>query len=270
MKVLVLGDCASAGTNNLTGEILGTEDISIQKSLQWNGQFLEQICAWYLAKTKGDRKPFKNRSELAHDAVNYLTQQEMKESYWQFVDFADSNVSLTNVSKTGATAGGYYKRLLKYEKIHGRPDIIYVTDHTKDHSHQVVNYLGKQYFYEQMYNEGQEYFQINHNWKSPVTAQRLAHSKRLAYFHNYAVEKRNKRIMTWFINYLDKNNYTYKKIKFCQDFFPEFDDSSTIDCSDLGAQYITANGDDVKAKIAVARDIAKRISTAYRVDKQNK
>ena len=142
MKVLVLGDCASAGTNVLAPEILGQKNTLIKGRVTSDRKYEKDVCLWYLKQTKDKKIPIKNIKRIPYDAINYLREQEVANSYWKYI-----NGPIINMSKVGATAGGYYKRLLKYEKTNGRPDIIVVTDHSPNHMWQVINYKGKQYFY---------------------------------------------------------------------------------------------------------------------------
>ena len=110
-NILILGDCASAGTNVLTQEITGEKGALIEYSLSWNGTYWKEINKWYLKKTKNNRKKITDFSLIPFYAIKYLTEQESINSYWKHI-----SQSTHNMSKTGATAYGYYKRLKKYEK----------------------------------------------------------------------------------------------------------------------------------------------------------
>ena len=175
---------------------------------------------------------------------------------------------MTNLSKGGSTAGSYYKRLIKYEKEQGKPDLIFITDHALRHSWQVVNYQGQQYFLEKEHDPNSQGFFMNEKLKASEKVQHMAYLKAKKHFNNGETAKRNKRIMSWFLNYLEKNNYKYKKIKLYSG-FDEFDHGEgVIDCSDFVSQYTTPKGDKVATKIEVAPKIAKRILDNWPVDKR--
>ena len=110
-NILVLGDCASAGTNILTQEITGEKGALIEYSLAWNGTYWKDINKWYLKKTKNNRGKITDFSLIPFHAVKYLLEQELINSYWKHI-----SQPIENMSKNGATAYGYYKRLKKYEK----------------------------------------------------------------------------------------------------------------------------------------------------------
>ena len=168
MKILVLGDCASAGTNVLTPEITGEKGALIEYSLSWNNKYWKAINIWYLKQTKNKREKITDWTKIPFDALDYLFHQEIANSYWTYI-----NVPIINKSKNGATAYGYYKRLIKYKKKEGsRPDLIIVTDHTLTHDWQRINYLGKKYFYEKNYDKRRPIFSINPDLKSPVETQK--------------------------------------------------------------------------------------------------
>tara|TARA_B100001175_G_scaffold252558_1_gene220061 strand:- start:201 stop:986 length:786 start_codon:yes stop_codon:yes gene_type:complete len=261
MKILVLGDCASAGTNVLTQEITGIKDATIEVSLTWGGKHLKEMNAWYLKETKNSREKITSVVQLYHMAMDYLHEQEKKASYWQYIGHP-----VTNASKGGSTAGSYYKRLIKYEQVNGKPDLIFVTDHSQNHSSQVINFNSTQYFLEKQYDPKVTGSVVNNKLKSPEIVQRMAYEKAKSNFENGTTMKRNKRMMSWFLRYLDTHDYQYKKIKFYSD-FQEFYDNDTIDCSDLTSKYSTPKGDRVDIKIAVAPVIAERIKKNWPVDK---
>jgi hypothetical protein len=261
MKIVVLGDCASDGTNVLAPEVTGRTDAVVEVSLTWGGKHLKEMNAWYLRKTKNKRGRIDSIVHLYNKAMDYLKEQELKNSYWKYIDYP-----VTNLSKGGITAGGYYKRLLKYEKEHGKPDFIFITDHALRHSWQVINHQGKKYFLEKEFDPN-SHFMFNDRLQSSETVQRIAYSKAKTHYENGQTGRRNKRMMTWFLNYLDKNNYKYQKIR-CYSGFTEFDtDEGVIDCSDLVSQYLTPKGDRADVKVAVAPKIAKRILNCWPVDK---
>ena len=254
MKTLVLGDCASSGTNVLTEDIIGEKNATIQGSLTTNGNYVKDIMAWYLKQAKEKHIPIKDIKKIPYDAVTYLREQEVINSYWQYV-----NEPVVNMSKEGATGGGYYKRLLKYENEHTRPDIIVVTDYSLKHMWQVINNAGTQYFFEKIYKPEYPDFYTNPSLNAPEHIQYMAWLKARECYENKTTIKRNKRIMSWFLNYLDKNDYRYIKVKFYGG-FEEFDnDYNCIDCLDLQSQYTTDAGEKVAIKIDMAPKIASRI-----------
>ena len=139
MKILVLGDCASAGTNVLTPEITGKKGTLIEYNLAWNHKYWKAINVWYLEQTKNKKERITDSTRIPFNALYYLSQQEIANSYWKYI-----NVPIVNKSKNGATAYGYYKRLIKYEKKEGvRPELIVVTSHDLNHCWQKINYLGQ-------------------------------------------------------------------------------------------------------------------------------
>jgi len=103
----VLGDCASAGTNVMASEITGKSDILVEYSMPWNDKLHQAIDFWYLKKNH-KRLGLIDYNQVHYKALDYLYDQEIKNSYWKHF-----KTKVTNLSKNGATAYGYYKRLLK-------------------------------------------------------------------------------------------------------------------------------------------------------------
>lgn len=258
MKILILGDCSSAGTNVLTQQITGEKGAVVEYSLTWGGRYWKNLISWYLRETKSKRDIVLNKDQLPIYAENYLREQEMLNSYWKYIP-----VEVDNRSKSGATAGGYYKRLLKYEKEKGRPDVIFITDHTVTHKWQVINYKGQKYFLEKNYDERKPNFISNPQLRAPVEVQRLAFEKAKHTHEKGSVQKRNKKIMSWFIHFLQKNHYRFYKLKFYNG-FDEFDcDTTVLDCSDLVDKFRSENGDRVDVKVQVQSELASRIIQRY-------
>lgn len=259
MKVLVLGDCASAGTNVLTPEITGEKNALLEYSLSWNSKYLKAVNIWYLNQTKNNRKKITDRTKIPHDALDYLRQHEIANSYWKYI-----NTPVVNKSKVGATAYGYYKRLIKYEKEQGeRPGLIIVTDHSLNHCWQRINYLGEKYFFEKQFDRRRPTFSVNPHLKSPTEAQKLAFEKSKKNYEKNLRPKRNNKIMSWFLKFLKKNNYKFIKIKFYKGFSDFDNDPGILDCSDLVERYSTLQGDRIDVKVAVAPLIAERIVERY-------
>jgi|TARA_Y100000310_G_scaffold272818_1_gene287997 hypothetical protein len=258
-NILVLGDCASAGTNVLTHEITGEKGALIEYSLSWNGTYWKDINRWYLKKTKNNRKKKTDFSLIPFYAIEYLVEQELINSYWKYI-----SQPIHNMSKIGATAYGYYKRLKKYEKKFNRkPDVIFVSDYSIRHDWQRVNHKGHKYFFEKGYDVRKPEFSVNPRLTAPVEVQRIAHDKAKLDYNKGIVEKRATRIMSWFINYLTKNNYRFYKIRFYQG-FKEFDNNADVlDCLDLQRKYKSGAGERVDLKVEVAPLIAQRIAEKF-------
>ena len=254
-NILVLGDCASAGTNVLTQEITGEKDALVGRSLPWNET---DIKRWYLERrTKNNRVKISDLLLVKLHAVEYLAEQELINSYWKYISHSQP---IENMSKNGATAYEYYKMLKKYEKKYNRrPDIIFVSDYAVRHNWQRVNHTGHKFFFEKRYGQRRPEFSAKPHLTAPVEVQRITHDKAKLYHHKGVVEKRSKKIMSWFINYLTKNNYQFHKIRF-YDRFKEFDNNvDVVDCLDLQRKYNNGSGDRVDVKVEVAPLIAQRI-----------
>lgn len=257
MKILVLGDCASAGTNVLTQQITGEQGAVIEYSLTWGGKYWKDVVAWYLRETKNKRDGVLSKDQIPALAEKYLLEQERIHSYWKYID-----AGIDNRSKNGATAGGYYKRLLKYQKEKGRPDVIFITDHTMSHKWQVINHNGQKYFLEKNFDPRSPEFEPNNNLRSPAEVQKIAFERAKQDFKYDRMSKRNQRIMSWFLRYLDNNGYRYHKLKMYKG-FTEFDDGQALDCSDLIEKYSVGHGDRVDIKVKVQMEIANRIIGKY-------
>lgn len=252
MQILILGDCASSGSNVLTGEIAGDHKRKIEYSLTWRGQYFDKVILWYLRQTKGSRKKMLP-VDIPLEAKKYLHEQEIINSYWKYI-----NPLVVNLSKNGATAGGYFKRLKKYESANGKPDVIFVTDHDDSHKWQVINHRGKKYFFEKNFDPRYPKFEPNEYLEAPVHVQKIAYEKAKHNFERGCDFARNQRIMSWFLRYLDKNNYHYHKLKMYKG-FEQFDDDDTVDCSDLVRQYTAGDGDIPHIKAKVQPLIAERV-----------
>ena len=259
MNILVLGDCASSGNNTLLPSILQTNDLTVKYSMSWKGDNWKKLMLWYLKETKNNRNQILDQNNIYFNATKYLEEQELANSYFKYISH---NHHLTNVSKNGVTAYSYYRRLQKYEiKFNHKPDIIFVTDYYPKHNWQRINHNNSKYFLEKRFDPMNDNFVVNKQLKAPEYIQKLAYAKAKKYFlkgSNFML-KRNQKIMTWFLNYLESNNYKYYKIKFYRG-FKEFDnDPSVVDCSSIADQYTTGGQDIVSEKIKASKWIADKI-----------
>jgi len=257
MKVLVLGDCASDGSNCLNKQIIGEDRVDTEYSLSWNEEYHKLIVLWYLKMSKSQRGSVKHMIDIKDNAIDYLHDKEYGMAW---VKHLDTKLDVTNISKGGATAYGYYKRLLKYEAKHKRPDIILLTDHDPTHPWQRININDQKYFFEKGYDPRKPDFKTNPKLKSPAEVQEMAFNKSKFYYHSGLNQKRNFKIMSWLCRYLEENNYNFIKIKFYKG-FSEFDhDPNVIDCSDLTKKYtVMPRGTISSAKLEVQDEISKRI-----------
>jgi hypothetical protein len=253
----VLGDCASAGTNVMASEITGKSDILVEYSMPWNDKLHQAIDFWYLKKNH-KRLGLIDYNQVHYKALDYLYDQEIKNSYWKHF-----KTKVTNLSKNGATAYGYYKRLLKYEERTGvRPHTIFVTDYTMTHNWQRVNYNGNKYFFEKNFDERKSLFKVNPRLTSPAEVQKIAFEKAKSNYYAKNLIKRNQAVMSWFIKWLESKNYNFIKLKFYGG-FDQFDDEDTVDCSDLVSQYTIGHGDRCDIKNKVGLEIALRIQNQH-------
>jgi hypothetical protein len=257
--ILILGDCASSGNLLLVPEITGEKGAHLEYNMTWGGKYHKALQVWYLKQTKNAREKITNLNAIDGLAIQYLKEQEMKHCYWKFIE-----QKVTNLSKIGATAGGYFRRLQKYEtKVGKSPDIIFVTDYPMGHKWQVINHLGKKYFFEKNYDPRRPEFNYNPLLTSTEEVQKIAWEKSKQSHDKGNVEKRNQRVMSRFINYLKINEYNFIKIKFYEG-FKEFDnDPNVLDCSDLVKKYTVGNGDAVDVKIEMQLRIAQRIVNKF-------
>ena len=249
MTTLILGDCASAGTNILTSSVTGLS-LEVQYSLRYNQQYKNEVLLWYLNETHGTRTQVLDKQELYWTAYDYLVQRELEDSYPRYFDFP-----VHNVSRLGATAQGYYLRLQKYISVHGTPQQIVVTDFSSNHQPHRINRNGAKYFIE---NVKQDEFAFNPRLKSPRDVQQLAFDRALHYHNKQLVEKRNRHAMRWFLNYLDKHEYTYELVRFNKD--TQFRDEKYIDCTHFQKQFHPDGGGELcDVKLALQKEIAEYI-----------
>jgi hypothetical protein len=259
MNVLLLGDCASDGSNCLNKQIIGEDSLSTEYNLSWYKKYHKLITLWYLRETKSKRQRISDLNDIGDNALNYLHDKELEMSWAKNLD---PKLQVTNLSKGGATAYGYYKRLLKYEETNnGTPDLILLTDYDPTHPWQRINLNGQKYFFEKGYDPRRPDFEINPKLKSPPMAQKIAFSKSKFYFDTESNEKRNFKIMSWFCRYLATNKYKFIKIKFYKGFV-EFDqDPEVVDCSDLFKKYtVLPRGTNGSIKLKVQDAICKRVT----------
>tara|TARA_B100001115_G_scaffold157981_1_gene130791 strand:+ start:385 stop:1182 length:798 start_codon:yes stop_codon:yes gene_type:complete len=255
INVLVLGDCSSNGINVLAQQIIGTDKGFIEYNIAWDIKNHKSIVRWYLDSTKGKREKnsFDNIVRTAHE---YLKKKEIQKAWPALLD---NKFNITNLSKEGATAYGYYRRLYKYEIKHGRPDLIILTDHHPSHPWQRINIDGHKYFLEKNYDKRRPVFQVNPLLKASAEVQELAFNKAKHTTLNDLNKKRNVRIMNWFYDYLVNGKYKFIKVKFYEA-FAQFNHKDVVDCSDLFNRYrVLPRGEDCKIKNEVQHDIAKRV-----------
>ena len=145
MKILVLGDCASTGVHVLDTTITGGYKENYSYTTRWKSPYLKEVIGWYLKNAKNSERKIKwgDAELLSSKAIKYLKEQELANSYWKYI-----NTNVVNLSYNGSTASGHYKNLLEYERLHGRPDIIVVTDHGTHLKWITVHHKGKKYFFE--------------------------------------------------------------------------------------------------------------------------
>jgi hypothetical protein len=249
MTTLILGDCASAGTNILTGHITG-QSLEVHYSLRYNQQYKNEVLLWYLNETHGTRTQVLDKQELYWTAYDYLAKRELEDSYPKYFDFA-----VHNVSKLGATAQGYYLRLQKYISKHGRPQQIIVTDFSSNHQPHRVNYNGEKYFLEAT---KQDKFEFNPRLKSPQEVQKIAFDRALYYFNKGIIEKRNTHAMKWFLRYLHRHEYNYELVRFNER--TQFTDEKYIDCTHFRKQFHPVGmGELCDVKASLQKEIAEYI-----------
>jgi len=257
MNTLILGDCASDGSITLVKEILGKDLVNVEYHLSWDLKHHKRIIGWYLKMTKGQRGPIVSHN-IFSKAHEFMRKKEIAEAWPNYLDL---NLTVTNMSRGGATAYGYYKRLLKYESQYGRPNLIIVTDYDTVHSWQRINLDGNKYFLEKNYDPRKPDFTVNAELKSPPEVQKLAFNKAKFTYENQLNQKRNFKIMCWFHQYLEKEKYNFIKLKFYEG-FEQFDkDPNVLDCSDLRKKYDKGfyQGSDSAVKRQVQSEIGRRV-----------
>lgn len=247
MTVLVLGDCASAGTNCLTPEIINKKVIKF--SLRYSDKYWSQLFLWYLKNNKEQRTKFKSQNQLRDASLAYLYEREIQASYFQYFPY-----KVVNLSKNGATAQGYYLRLKKFEDQNGRPTTILLTDHGTNHCAHWMNWKGKKYFLE--YGRDGD-FECNTRYTLPCDLQLKIHNRTQEFRRKNLIHYRANRSMNWFVNYLKKHSYNYKLITFYENF--DAFSKNAIDCRDLNKLYYREDGDDCDKKIELQSLIADRI-----------
>ena len=255
-NTLILGDCASDGSCTLVKEIIGQNQIDVEYALSWDLKYHKRIIHWYLKMTQGQRGNVL-AGNIFSKAHQYMQERELREAWPKCLD---PNLNLTNMSKGGATADGYYKRLLKHEFQHGRPDLIVLTDYDPTHPWQRINLDGNKYFLEKNYDSRKPDFSVNPALKSSPEVQKLAFDKAKFTNKHELNQKRNFKIMHWFHKYLEKEKYNFIKLKFYKG-FDQFDkDTNVIDCSDLRNKYsILPRGTDSVLKKQVQSEIGRRV-----------
>ena len=268
MTVLVLGDCASAGTNCLNPEIIDKNIIKF--SLRYDDEYWFELFLWYLENNKEQRtkivkspslQRWKTKSELTRvfkqeyqrwgksASFAYLYEREIQASYFQYFPY-----EVVNLSKNGATAQGYYMRLKKFELHNGRPTTILLTDHGINHCAHYMNWQGKKYFLEYGRHGN---FKCNTKYTLPCDLQLKIHNRTQEFRRKNLLQIRANRSMTWFVNYLNKHNYNYKLITFYENF--DAFSKNAINCRDLNKLYYSEVGDDCNKKIELQSQIADRI-----------
>jgi len=255
-NTLILGDCASTGSLTYVKEIIGQNQISTGYTLSSDSKHHKKIIHWYLKMVKGKRGNI-IAGDLFKKALQYMEEKELNEAWPKYLD---SDLNVTNMSKLGATAYGYYKRLLKYELRNGRPDLIVLTDYDPTHPWQRINLDRNKYFLEKNYDSNKPYFSVNPELKSPAEVQRLAFNKAEYTYNNNLNQTRNFKIMKWFLKYLDKEKYNVIKLKLYGG-FDQFDrDTNVIDCSNLHYTYsLLPQGVDGVLKKEVQSQIGGRV-----------
>jgi len=256
-KIILLSDCAGSGSNCLAHKIIGDDQSYIAFSIGHNKDHYKKIVLYNLKnnpirKFKADMN---NKNQLYLESLEFMIKQELKEAWPKHI----KKFNIINLSKNGATAFTFFKRLKKHELDQGRPGLILLTDHVDRHQWQIVNHAGKQYFLEKNYNPEQPTFEYNPNLKASETVQKLAWQKAKKNFTLGLTRKRNKKAMAWLIKYLDRNQYKYIKIKF-YDGLDNFNCPECIDCSDLTKRYVSDIYDDYKMKIKMQPLIAERVT----------
>ena len=110
MKILVLGDCASAGTNVLTQEITGIKDATVEVSLTWGGKHLKEMNAWYLKETKNSREKITSVVQLYHMAMDTFDIHPIAHSLPGTVSTSGAALQYNMIQVTGHRVQCSYKQ----------------------------------------------------------------------------------------------------------------------------------------------------------------
>jgi len=86
MNLVVLGDCASSGTNCLAWQVTGNDAVNVRFSLAYNNDYNE-IIKWYMHQRKQDKftDPVKMQY-IQQQSLKALTNAELEVAWPTFLD----------------------------------------------------------------------------------------------------------------------------------------------------------------------------------------
>lgn len=222
---VVLGDCATDGSNTLAYEVMHDKDIRLSFSLLYHRKYKE-IIQWYMkCRAEGKITTPINMRFLQSEAINALDKEEIKIAW-------PALLNAYNYSSHGNTFQGYHYDLKNHIEKHGKPNLVAIADFAADHvyvrlkhrnesycGNVVQNWIGKPYkgtesYSENIYNKKQKHGA--HQYTKDQTW--LDRKSRIAYY--------------CLIKYLEARDIQYFLINYRNNSMSNlFDKSKTLDLS---------------------------------------
>ena len=263
MNLVVLGDCASSGTNCLAWQVTGNDAVNVRFSLAYNNDYNE-IIKWYMHQRKQGKftDPVKMQY-IQQQSLKALTNAELEVAWPTFLD-----CTVFNYSVIGNTFQGYISDLKKHISMHGMPDCVCITDFSEDHVYVRVNSNNEKY--SGVVHRGWLGSEYNSNTMS-YTKQifdkkqkqgRKEYNKGQAYLN-----KKSNHSFYFLKKFLEKNNINYFFVKFRDyDLSSVFDKERTLNIQKMHQVYTDRyTGDKSLLKHNCQSKIAQQIQS--RLDK---
>lgn len=270
-NLVILGDCASNGTNCIASEVTGNKDIRVSYSLQYHNQHSD-ILKWYLKKRKEGKytNPI-SMQLLQHESLKAYKQREMEVSWPSLLEYKTYNYSWS-----GNTFQGNLSDIKNHVALHGKPDLVAITCYTPDHVYVRVN------------NNKEKYNGIVHpTWiDRPYNADTMSYSKAI---YDKKQSKGKKELSSsqtylnrkayhswyWLTKFLKTNNIDYFCIRFRHPIvenriniaYDLFENEKILDLRHLHDTYSRPiDGDKSEVKLRYQPIIAEKINNFIKED----
>tara|TARA_B100001057_G_scaffold41620_1_gene37284 strand:+ start:1018 stop:1866 length:849 start_codon:yes stop_codon:yes gene_type:complete len=270
-NLVILGDCASNGSNCLASEVLGDDNAQISFSLLYHNMH-NHITKWYMKKrSEGVYKNPITTSLLEHESLKAYNNAEMKVS-WPF----RLDTKVYNYSWNGNAFQGYLSDLKKHIMKYGKPQKVAVCCYSPDHVYVRVNSNKEKYegiVYKNWLNR--PYNPVAMSYSEGIYKQKQKYGKKEYSKNQYYLNRKAYHAWYWLKKFLRKNDIDYFCIRYRTAItasgeqnkaYELFENEKLLDLCDLHTIYNNANGDKSKLKLEYQPIIADKVTKFLKKD----
>jgi len=248
-NLVVLGDCATDGSNALAWEVTGENDIQLSMSLLYHKRYSE-IIKWYMKyRSQGKITGPIDLRFVQREAIQSLDKEEIKIAWPALLD--SEKLKVYNYSSHGNAFLGYFQDLKTHIEKHGKPNLVCIADFAEDHifvrvkagnetycGYVIQSWLGTEYNADVMSYSKQIFDKKQKHGKHQYSKNQTWHNRK-AYHALY-----------WLKKFLDTNEINYFFVNYRNNSISKlFDKDKTLDLSQSFNQY----NDKIKGDISLAK-----------------